>query len=62
MNIRRAKEIAESAEMKNVTYDGTPVYIQHVDEETESVRIYPLGQPEQEQSVPVNSLDEPQFE
>jgi small acid-soluble spore protein H (minor) len=61
MNIQRAKEIAASAEMANVTYDGTQVYIQHVDEQTESVRVYPLGQPEQEQSVPVNSLNE-QFE
>lgn len=58
MNIQRAKEIAESAEMVNVTCEGMKVYIQNVDEQTESVRIFPLGQPEQERSVPLDSLFE----
>ena len=58
MNIQRAKEIAASADMANVTYNGTQVYIQHVNEQTESARIYPLGQPGDEQNVPVNSLIE----
>jgi small acid-soluble spore protein H (minor) len=44
--------------MANVTYQGIPVYIQHVDEQNESARIYPLDQPENEQSVPLNSLIE----
>lgn len=58
MNNQRAKEIAASPVMANVTCDGVPVYIQHVDEETEMARIYPLDQPENEQSVPVDSLRE----
>ncbi|MCP3772291.1 small acid-soluble spore protein H [Paenibacillus sp. MZ04-78.2] len=58
MNKQRAQEIAASPVMANVTYEGVPIYIQHVDEEQESARIYPLGQPEQEQEVPLNSLVE----
>ncbi|PUA35149.1 small acid-soluble spore protein H [Paenibacillus elgii] len=58
MNKQRAQEIAASPVMANVTYEGVPFYIQHVDEEQESARIYPLGQPEQEQEVPLNSLIE----
>ena len=44
--------------MTNVTYQGTPVYIQNVDEQTEMARIYPIGEPENEQSVPLDSLIE----
>ncbi|GLI08167.1 small, acid-soluble spore protein H [Paenibacillus tyrfis] len=58
MNKQRAQEIAASPVMANVTYEGVPIYIQHVDEERESARIYPLDQPEQEQEVPLNSLIE----
>lgn len=35
MNIQRAKEIVESPDMKKVTYNGVPIYIQHVNEELE---------------------------
>ncbi|KQL46861.1 spore protein H [Brevibacillus choshinensis] len=58
MNKQRAKEIAASPVMANVTCNGIPIYIQHVDEEAEMARIYPLDQRENEQSVPVNSLTE----
>ncbi|WP_248924591.1 small acid-soluble spore protein H [Paenibacillus hamazuiensis] len=58
MNKQRALEIAASPVMANVTYDGTPVYIQHVDEKEEMARIYPLNEPENEQSVPLDSLVE----
>jgi small acid-soluble spore protein H (minor) len=44
--------------MTNVTYQGIPVYIQNVDEQNEMARIYPLDQPENEQSVPLNNLIE----
>ncbi|REE68667.1 small acid-soluble spore protein H (minor) [Paenibacillus taihuensis] len=59
MNAQRAQEIAESATMVNVTYDGNPIYIQHVDAENETARIYPLDQPNQEITVSLNSLIEP---
>lgn len=59
MDIQRAREIAASPVMKNVTCDGVPVYIQHVDADSELARIYPLDRPEAEREVPVRSLIEP---
>jgi small acid-soluble spore protein H (minor) len=44
--------------MANVTYNGVPIYIQHVDETNETARIYPLGQPDREEEVSINSLSE----
>ncbi|SEO60454.1 small acid-soluble spore protein H [Paenibacillus sp. OV219] len=58
MNAQRAQEIAESATMVDVTYDGKPIYIQHVDAENETARIYPLDQPNQEITISLNSLTE----
>lgn len=58
MNVQRAAEIAASPIMEHVTHDGVPIYIQHVNEENGMARIYPLGQPDQEQEVPVRSLSE----
>lgn len=59
MNSQRAQEIAESPVMANVEYDGMRVYIQHVNEMSDTVRIYPLDRPEEEMEVPVRSLSEP---
>jgi small acid-soluble spore protein H (minor) len=58
MNVGRAKEIIESVDMVNVTYDGTPVIIQHVDETTKMARIYSRKNPEDERDVPVLNLIE----
>jgi len=58
MNKQRAIEISNSPVMANVTLDGIPVYIQHVDEQRETARIYPLDEPENEQEVSLNSLVE----
>lgn len=58
MNIQRAKEIAASPVMANVTYNGVPIYIQHVNEENETARIYPLDQTENETIVSLDSLTE----
>ncbi|MBU5442975.1 small acid-soluble spore protein H [Paenibacillus sp. MSJ-34] len=58
MNRQRAQEIAASPVMANVTCDGVPVYIQHVNEHNETVRVYPLDEPENEQNVPLSSLEE----
>jgi small acid-soluble spore protein H (minor) len=58
MNVGRAKEIVESVDMVNVTYDGTPVIIQHVDETTKMARIYSRKNPEDERDVPVLNLIE----
>lgn len=58
MDKQRAKQIADSPVMANVTYNDTAVYIQHVSEENDRVRIYPLGKPENEQNVSVSQLVE----
>lgn len=58
MNTQRAKEIAASPVMANVTYNGVPIYIEQVDEESGTATIYPLDQPENKQKVSVSSLKE----
>ncbi|WP_174730345.1 H-type small acid-soluble spore protein [Mesobacillus harenae] len=58
MNTGRAKEILESPEIINVTYDGQAVIIQHVDEQTKMARIYTKEQPDKEKDVPVLNLIE----
>jgi len=58
MNVGRAKEILESAEMFDVTYEGTPIIIQHVDEATKMARIYSRKDPDNEIDVPVLNLIE----
>ena len=58
MNVGRAKEIAESADMIHVTYQGTPVIIQHVDEASKMARVYSRTDPENEQDVSVLNLIE----
>ena len=58
MNVGRAKEIVESMDMINVTYEGTPVIIQHVDDNTKMARIYSKSDPENELEVPVLNLIE----
>ncbi|WP_424768337.1 H-type small acid-soluble spore protein [Paenibacillus sp. sgz302251] len=57
MNKQRAIEISESPIMENVTYQGTPIYIQHV-YDNDTARIYPLDHSEQEMTVSLDSLIE----
>jgi small acid-soluble spore protein H (minor) len=58
MNVGRAKEIMESADNINVTYEGKRVLIQNVDEAAKMARIYWKENPEQERDVPVLNLIE----
>lgn len=58
MHKRRAQEISASPIMANVSYNETPIYIQHVDEKNETARINPLDDPENEQDVSLNELKE----
>lgn len=58
MEVQRAQEIASSAKMANVTYNGTPIYIQHVNEQSETAIIYPLNDPQNEQEVALSQLIE----
>ncbi|MBY0120476.1 H-type small acid-soluble spore protein [Bacillus sp. S/N-304-OC-R1] len=57
MDKQRAKQISESPEMMNVTYNGKQVYIQNVNE-NDTARVYPLDQPENEQDVALTQLEE----
>ncbi|WP_249869517.1 small acid-soluble spore protein H [Oceanobacillus saliphilus] len=58
MNIQRAEEIVESPELVNVTYNGKMIYIQHVDENNQIARIYPLDDPQNEFDVQLDQLHE----
>jgi len=58
MDKRRAKEIAASPDMINVTFNGEPIYIQSVNEKNETANIYPLDQQEKKQEVSLASLKE----
>lgn len=58
MNVGRAKEIAESADVIRVSYEGTPIIIQHVDETTKMARIFLKQNPDEEKEVSVFSLIE----
>jgi len=54
---QRAIEISQSPMMEHVTYEGAPIYIQHVNDD-DTARIYPLDNKEQEMTVPIESLKE----
>jgi small acid-soluble spore protein H (minor) len=58
MDVSRAKEISQLGEMKNVQYQGQAIYIQSVNENQETARIYPLNNPQEEKEVPVDRLIE----
>jgi len=55
---RRASDIASSPVMASVTYNGTPVYIENVNEKSGTANIHPLNQPKNSQEVPLTSLVE----
>lgn len=58
MNLQRAQKVVASPDMLKVTYNGIPIYIQNVDENNETARIYPLDEPNKEQTVPLANLEE----
>ncbi|MBD1381295.1 H-type small acid-soluble spore protein [Metabacillus arenae] len=58
MNIQRAKEISGSGKSYQVTFNGKPIYIQHVDEGKATARIFFDGNPEDEHEVSVTELKE----
>jgi small acid-soluble spore protein H (minor) len=55
---QRAQQIADSQTMAHVTYDGTPIYIEHVDQQNGMATIHPLDNPNNKQSVSVSFLTE----
>ncbi|ADU32434.1 H-type small acid-soluble spore protein [Evansella cellulosilytica] len=58
MHTQRAKEIAQSPDMKNVTYNGEQIYIQHVNDENDTARIFPINDSQNEKEVLVANLKE----
>lgn len=58
MDKRRAKQIASSAIMANVTYNGTAIYIESINDNKETAYIHPLNQPKNRQEVSLSTLSE----
>ncbi|MFC0472534.1 small acid-soluble spore protein H [Halalkalibacter kiskunsagensis] len=58
MDAQRAQEISSSTTMANVMYNGSPVYIEHVDQQNGTATIHSLDNPNEKQSVSVTSLQE----
>lgn len=58
MNNQRAKEIITSPVMVNVTYNGTKVYMESIDESSHCCTVHFLDQPVTKLNVPVSSLEE----
>ncbi|WML34831.1 H-type small acid-soluble spore protein [Clostridium sp. OS1-26] len=54
----RAKEIASSTIMADVTHNGTRIYIESVDDNKETAKIHPLNNPKSEQEVSLTDLME----
>jgi small acid-soluble spore protein H (minor) len=58
MNVSRAKDISQSGKDIQVAYNGEDVYIQHVNEQNETARIYFDHDRNKEKEVPVQFLEE----
>lgn len=58
MDIKRAKEIASSPIMANVSYNGIPIYIESVNENQETANIHSLNQPKNRQEASLANLIE----
>jgi len=58
MDVIRAKEIASSSMMADVTYKGTPIYIESVDFNKETANIHPLNDALNSQEVSLTNLKE----
>ncbi|MCX7614206.1 MAG: H-type small acid-soluble spore protein [Clostridiales bacterium] len=58
MDSKRARQIASSPDMVNVTWNGVPIYIENINDDNATVNIYPLNQPDNKQKVTLSSLIE----
>ncbi|WP_096186036.1 small acid-soluble spore protein H [Evansella halocellulosilytica] len=58
MDAQRAQQISNSQTMANVMYNGQQIYIEHVDQNNGVATIHPLDNPNEKQSVSVDSLIE----
>lgn len=58
MDKERAKEIAASPIMANVTYNGTQVYIENVNKNNRTANVHPLNEPTNRLDVYLTNLIE----
>ncbi|MDR7074662.1 H-type small acid-soluble spore protein [Fictibacillus barbaricus] len=58
MNVSRAQQIIQSEKEIEVLHNGTPVWLQSVDESSQTARAYTQDQPDNEMNIPVNELHE----
>lgn len=58
MDPERAKQIAMSPIMANVTYEGRPIYIENVNESSMTADIHFLNNPENRRQIPLADLVE----
>ncbi|WP_257351240.1 H-type small acid-soluble spore protein [Pseudalkalibacillus decolorationis] len=58
MDTGRAKQILESPREIGVQYNGSPIWIQQVDETANTARVYLKNDPDNEMTVNVTQLDE----
>jgi small acid-soluble spore protein H (minor) len=55
---QRAKEIISSPDMADVTYNGTRIYMENLNESDQCCIIHFLNQPVTKLNVPLSSLEE----
>jgi len=60
MDLNRAQEILQSKNIIDVQMDGISVWIEGVDAQSGTARIYPEDNPQDKQTVNVNDLTEVQ--
>jgi len=58
MDLKRAKEIIASPVMMDVTYNGTPIYIESITGDNTTAYVHPLNQPNKRQKADIISLIE----
>lgn len=58
MDAKRANENSSSQRMISVSYNGEPIYIEHVDQSNGLATVHPLDDPTSKQSVFVAELAE----
>lgn len=54
----RAREIASSPIMAEVTHNGTRIYIESVNDDNDTAKIHPVNNPKSEQEVALTDLIE----
>jgi small acid-soluble spore protein H (minor) len=58
MDVNRAEEILNSPQKITVTYKGEPVWIQSVNNVTQTADVHAVATQQEEKQIPVNELQE----